>query len=305
MLRSILFRYSAYFWLAVCALGLVAIAGCQPLKVGNGNIASHLRPSNDRNWTADMRVLPNVQLDGDQLTIRNIRNCQYVTENDYIVDHYDRTIRVDEIRSVDFLVVPFKNTPAIAHTMLSFGLVDDSVLCVSAEIRKEIGEKYTTMAGMANQFELIYLVADEKDLIRLRTHHRDADVYVYPTTATAEQSQRLFLDVAQRINKLQMKPEFYNTLTNNCTTSIQRHVNDLSENRIPFGWQVLLPGHSAKYAYDLGLLDNNLEFDELTRLALVNDLSDKYYDAPDFSKQIRQRHQTIARKSSEQATEQR
>jgi hypothetical protein len=204
---------------------------------------------------------------------------------------------VDEIRSVDFLVVPFKNTPAIAHTMLSFGLVDDTVLCVSAEIRREVGEKYTTLSGMANQFELIYVVADERDLIRLRTRHRDADVYIYPTTATAEQAQRLFLDVAQRINKLQMSPEFYNTLTNNCTTSIQRHVNDLSENRIPFGWQVLLPGHSARYAYNLGLLDNNLEFDELTRLAHVNDLVERNYDAPNFSRQIRERHHQIARKS--------
>jgi len=306
MLRSVQIQIPSNPGLMICALALTILAsGCQAVRPGNGNLLGHLRPSNDRKWTADMLVLPIVQLEGDQITVRNIRNCQYVTENDYVVDYYERTIRVEDIRSVDFLVVPFKKTPAIAHTMLSFGLADDSVLCVSAEIRKEVGEEYSAIAGIANQFELIYVVADERDLIRLRTHHRDADVYVYPTTANAEQSQQLFLDVAQRINKLQMKPEFYNTLTNNCTTSIQRHVNDLSRNRVPFGWQVLLPGHSARYAYDLGLLDNSLEFDELTRLAHVNDLSVQHHDAPDFSKQIRLRHQAIARKSTVRPTVQR
>ncbi len=282
----------------LCALAmfLPVSGGCRAIKTGNGKIVDHLRPSNDRTWTADMQLLPNVQFHGDQLTLRNIRNCQYVTENDYIVDHYDRTIAVEDIQTVDFLVVPFRNTPAIAHTMLSFGLRDQSVLCVSAEIRKELGEEYTTLAGMANQFELIYVVADEKDLIRLRTRHRDADVYVYPTTATPGQAQKLFLNVAKRINELQVEPEFYNTLTNNCTTSIQRHVNELSGNRVPFGWQVLLPGHSARYAWELGLLDNRIPFEELTELAHVNDLADRFYDAPDYSQQIRQRHQLIAQR---------
>jgi hypothetical protein len=179
--------------------------------------------------------------------------------------------------------------------MLSFGLADESWLCVSAEIRKEVGEKYSTAKGFANQFELVYVAGDERDLIRLRTRHRDADVYIYPTVATATQAQALFRDVARKINELANEPEFYNTLTNNCTTAIQRHVNSLAPDRVPFGWQVLLPGHAARYAWELGLLDQRVDFDELTRLAHVNDLAEDAYDDPAFSRRIRQRRDQIAR----------
>lgn len=270
-------------------------AGCRTFEPPRGAILDHLRPSNDRRWTPDFARLASVEWNGDEVTVRNIRNCQYVTEDDYVVEWYDRTFPLDDIRSVDFLVVPFRKTPVIAHTMLSFGLADGTWLCVSAEIRKEIGEIYSTIKGFANQFELVYVVGDERDLIRLRTRHRDAEVYVYPTTATAHQAQGLFRNIAARINRLQNQPEFYNTLTNNCTTQIQRHVNELSPDRVPFGWQVLLPGHSARYAWELGLLDNRVDFDQLTRLALVNDLAEAAYDAPDYSRRIRARHEEIAR----------
>lgn len=282
--------------LCAALAGLVMLfSGCTVLQPGRGDLASHLKPSNDRNWTPDFRRLATVDWKGDEVTVRNIRNCEYVTEGDYIVNYYDRTFGLDEIRSVDFLVVPFKNTPAIAHTMLSFGLADETWLCVSAEIRKEVGEKYSTAKGFANQFELVYVAGDERDLIRLRTRHRDADVYIYPTVATATQAQALFRDVARKINELANEPEFYNTLTNNCTTAIQRHVNSLAPDRVPFGWQVLLPGHAARYAWELGLLDQRVDFAELTRLAHVNDLADDAYDDPAFSRLIRQRRDQIAR----------
>jgi hypothetical protein len=142
---------------------------------------------------------------------------------------------------------------------------------------------------------LIYQVADERDLIRLRTRHRDAKVYVYPTVATPEVAQKLFVDVFQRVNQLAVRPEFYNTFANNCTTNIVSHVNELKSNRVPFNWKVLLPGYSAKYAYELGLLDNRLPFDELTKLALVNELADEHFYDPNFSQLIRSRHEDIER----------
>lgn len=267
------------------------MAGCATIRVNN--LADRLAPSNDRDWTRDMLLVTTADVGPDTITIHNIRHCTYVTERDYTVDYSDRTIPLEDIRSVDFIVVPFSNMPAIAHTMLSFEMADGSYLSVSVEIRKERGEEYTPMLGISNQFELIYVVADERDLIRLRTRYRNAQVYIYPTMATAAQAQQLFVDICKRINQLAAKPEFYHTFGNNCTTNIVKHVNDLSENRVPFTWKVLLPGYSDQYAYDLGLLDNRVPFAELKSIALINDLADEHFDEPDFSRRIRSRRMQL------------
>lgn len=280
------FRRSSDWFVLLAASGtlLLLLPACKPLQV-NG-VIDRVIPTNHRQWMADLSQLATAEIHGQEIVIHNIRNCQYVTETDYVMNYYDRTIQLSDLQSVDFIVVPFKNK-AIAHTMLSFGLRDGSYICVSVEIRKELNEEYSPFLGISNQFELIYLVADERDVVRLRTRYRDAEVYVYPTVATPEASQELFLDVMRRANQLALRPEFYHTFTNNCTTNIVSHVNELKPNRVPFAWQVLLPGYSARYAYDLGLLDNRLPFSELSRLARVNDLAEEYYDAPDFSQRIR------------------
>ena len=179
--------------------------------------------------------------------------------------------------------------------MISFGLQDGTYLTVSIEVRKEKGERYNPVLGMGRQFELMYLVGDERDLIRLRTEHRDAEVYIYPSVATPEHAQALFLDVMGRANQLAVNPEFYHSIGNNCTTNLAKHVNEISSKKIKYGWRVLLPGLSAKYAYDLGLLDNRVPFDELTKIALVNDLALEHRDAADFSQKIRARHSREAR----------
>ncbi|MDB2686991.1 DUF4105 domain-containing protein [Mariniblastus sp.] len=241
-----------------------------------------------------MERLPTVAMDAGQVTLRNIRHNTYVSEDDFVVDYFDRQFSLSEIQSVDFIVVPFK-VKQIAHTMVSFGLQDGTYLAVSMEVRKEKGERYNPALGLGRQFELMYLVGDERDLIRLRTEHRNAQVYVYPSVATPEQAQALFLDVMERANHLAANPEFYNTVANNCTTNLAGHVNEISSKKIRYGWRVLLPGLSAKYAYDLGLLDNRIPFEELKEIALVNDLALQHSDAPDFSQKIRARHSRVAR----------
>lgn len=254
-----------------------------------------MQPSNSRDWTAELTVLPYAEVSGDQVTVRNIRDCEYVTANDFVLEHYDRTFAIDDIRSVDFVVVPFGRTTLLAHTILSFGLSDESRIAVSVEIRTEKQEDYSALLGTTNQFELIYVVASEADVIRLRAKHRESDVYVYPTVADARQSQELFLSVMQRVNKLAGQPEFYNTLNNNCTTNIYEHVKQLqgqqsAANTLKYSWQILLPGYSDRYAYDHGLLKTNLSFKETKALAKVNDLAEIHFDDPDFSRKIRARH---------------
>jgi hypothetical protein len=279
----------------------VLAGGCQSVKVPDGNslnqLVDKLRPSNDRDWKPEMATLPYVQASGNgsTMTIKNIRNSKYVTADQYIVQHYDRSIELTDIESADYIVAPFNGAAALAHTMLSFGLIDGSFIVVSVEVRKERDEDYSAVLGLGRKFELMYVVGDEKDLIRIRTGHKDTAVYVYPTVAKPAHAQALFVDIMARVNKLAVEPEFYNTLTNNCTTNIKSHVNRIAGNRLRYDWRVLLPAHSAKYAYDLGLLDQSVPFEDLQSLALVNDLADKYYDAPDFSKRIRGRRATIKR----------
>lgn len=277
-------RMSVVLW------GSLLLCGCSTWRTND--VLDRVVPTNDRPWVADMQRLSTAEIQAEEVVVKNIRNCQYVTANDYVVNYYDRRIRLADLRTVDFIVVPFQ-TKALAHTMLSFGLADGTYLCVSVEIRKELGEEYSPLLGVSNQFELYYLVADERDVIRLRTRYRDAEVYVYPTVATPENTRDLFLDVMRRANQLAMRPEFYHTLTNNCTTNIVEHVNKLQPQRVPFGWQVLLSGNSAKYAYDLGLLDNRLPFEELRELARVKDLANENFETPDFSRRIRARHDEI------------
>jgi hypothetical protein len=279
--------------LLITAVGCFFSAGCSRLNVNT--IGERVKPSNDRDWIAELDVTPFAEFDRDQITLKNIRRNRYLTNDDYVLDHFDRTINIEQIQSVDYIVVPFNNAPQIAHTMLSFGLDDDTYLGVSVEVRREKGEGYSAWRGLTRQLELMYVLADERDLIGVRTSHRESDVYIYPTIATPKQAQALFTSVVTRMNKLAGDPEFYHTLSNNCTTNLKSHVNELRPNRIPYAWKVLLPAHSAEYAYDLGLLDRRIPFKDLQALALVRTESNEHLDNPRFSQLIRAKRDALER----------
>ncbi len=247
-----------------------------------------LVPSNDRDWATDQAVLPTAEFNGRQVTVRNIRNIRYRTIDDFDVHYYDRTFDLDRITSVDFIVVPFNDTPGIAHTMLSFGFDHRDYIGLSVEIRKERGEKYSPIKGFFRQYELMYVLADERDLILKNCLQWRANVYIYRTKAGPDQARKLFVDVLNRVNELAAEPEFYDTLTNNCTTNIRNHINRCFPDRVPYDYRVLLPGYSAELAYDLGLLDTELSFAETQRRARVNYAAYLYRDEPDFSVKIRQ-----------------
>ena len=180
--------------------------------------------------------------------------------------------------------------PAVAHIFLSFHFSGDEYLAISIETRTEKGEGYSTLRGFFRQYELYYVVADEKDVIKLRTNYRKnpiEDVYIYPFTGTKKGAQKLFLEYVEKMNSLQSKPEFYNTLTTNCTTDIWKnsHVND---NRIPFSWKVLASGYVPEYLYENGYLNTQgLTFEELQRKVYVNERANRVKDCENFSYEIR------------------
>jgi hypothetical protein len=244
--------------------------------------------SNERTWASDHALLAHADFHGREVAIHNIRNCSYTTADDYELRYYNKTYDLNKIRSVDFIMVPFADLPQIAHVMLSFGFEDDQYVCVSVEIRREKGEKYSPIAGFFGKYELMYVVGDERDLIQLRSIHRLDDVYVYRTRATPEQARMLFVDMLERANKLTKEPEFYNTVTNNCTTNVVHHINKLWPNRIAYNVQVIMPGYSDRMANTLGLLDTDKSFAETRALARVNRLAYEHRDSPRFSAMIRE-----------------
>ena len=244
-------------------------------------------PSNDRDWSPDQARLSTADFDGHRVHVHNIRNCSYRTADEFTVDYYDKTFDLERLRTADFIMVPFTDYPDGAHTFLSFGFDDDQYVAISVEIRREKGEYYSVPAALMNQFEIMYVVGDERDLIQLRSNVRLENVYMYRASASPAQVRSLFVDMLERANKLAQKPEYYHMLTNNCTTNIMAHINHVSPGRVPYTYEVLLPGHSDRLAYRLGLIAQDESFERAKEKARINRLAYVNRDSPEFSKLIR------------------
>lgn len=252
-----------------------------------------LRPSNHRDWSPDQLVLPSASIDAPFVTIRNIRNFRYRGENDYKAGYYDRRFDLRKLDSMWFVVEPFGRAGA-AHTFVSYGFGNEYV-GISIEIRKEKGESFSPLKGLLRQYELMYVIGDERDLIALRANHRHDVVYLYPIRATPEAMRQMFLEMVSRADRLRTEPEFYNTLTNTCTTNLVRHVNRIAPKRVPLRASIFLPANSDKLAYEIGLIDTTLPFDRMRERSKINDLAAKYADAEDFSLRIRERVAKLSR----------
>lgn len=270
-------------------LAILGLAGCQSAYAPRSlrESTSPNGPSNDRNWIISQKVLPYAKIGKHDIVVRNIRNFDYITERDVIPRYYDRKFKLDDVRAVDLIVTPFPDTPLLAHTMLSFDLGNGNFLAASAEARLEQGEVYSPLAGAAKQFELMYVLADERDVIRLRTEVRQDDVYIYRTKATPRQAQELLIDVLTRANQLREQPEFYDTISNNCTSNIVEHVNKLKSDTIAFDLRTLLPGLSPGLAYDLGLIEAKGSFEETQLKSNATERAIRWSTAADFSERIR------------------
>lgn len=264
-----------------------AVGVSRPWGAGLGPWADAWTPSHHRDWIDEQRLLPYAEFHDGSVTIHNVRNARFFSYRDCLVEYEDRIYDLRKVESVDFLIVPFADNRAIAHTMLSFGFEDGQYLGVSVEVRLEKGEAYNAAIGLMGQFELMYVLADERDLLPVRPKYRGVDVYLYRTTATPAQSRALLIDILKRVNEIYHTPEFYDTLRNNCTTNIVRHINALAPGKVPYDYRVLLPGFADSLAYELGLIDRSLPLEELRRRARITDLILAYEDDPHFSQRIR------------------
>lgn len=242
-------------------------------------------PSNNRNWQPDVALLPWAEIQDNRVTIHNIRNCDYRSETDYTVRHYDKTFDLDKLKTVD-LFLAYWGSPYIAHTMLSFGFGGEGFVCFSIETRKEVGEAYSTVKGFFRQYELTYVVADERDLIGLRTNHRGEQVYLYRLNTSGDLARKVFLCYLQEVNSLKERPEWYNALTSNCTTNIRGHAAPYNPDA-RIDWRIIVNGYIDEMLYERKTVDTSMPFQELKKRSLINELAKGADKSPVFSQLIR------------------
>jgi hypothetical protein len=246
-----------------------------------------LKPSNDGDWLRDVDRLGWAEINGDEVTLHNVRNFDYRTETDYTPRWDTRTVRLSKITGID-LAINYWGSPWIAHPILSFQFSDAPPVCFSIETRKKTGQTYSAIGGLYRQFSLIFIAADERDVIRVRTNYRQGeDIYLYRSTTSPEQARGRFLEYLRSLNAIREHPRWYNAITTNCTTSI-RHQHDVA-NRIPWDWRLLLNGKADELMYEHhAIASAGLPFAELKERAFIDTAAKRADAATDFSDQIRE-----------------
>ncbi len=247
---------------------------------------STIRPSHDRNWRSDVTVMPRASINGNQVKIRGFRNFEYRSLEDYTVRHEEREYDLSHLTSLDFYVSYWAIGP-VGHTFLSFNFDNADPLCISIETRPEVGESFDPIASMFKQYELIYVAGDERDLVGVRTNHRDEDVFLYRIRVPAASARKLLEVYLARINELADQPEFYHLLSNSCTINIVRYANKVGRvGRLNLNH--LLNGFIDQYLYSAGMIETTLPFDELRRTSHINEAANKADGSPDFPRLIRE-----------------
>ena len=251
-----------------------------------------LKPSNNRHWQDDVSRVAWAELgsDGDTVTIHNYRFCEYRAEFDYTCHWLTKAVKLSDLRGLDISITHW-GSAYIAHPIVSFWFGGDDYVATSIETRKEVGEGYSAARGFFRQYELIYLFADERDIVRLRTNFRTGEeVYLYRTVAKPEWSRKLFLEYIRQANQLKEQPEWYNALTRNCTTAIfasMAKIGKLPNGTSRYDWRILLNGKSDEMLYEGGNLAGKLPFPVLKEAVHINDAARQAGGWPNFSRLVR------------------
>jgi len=244
-----------------------------------------IQPSHDRNWRNEVAVMPRATIDGDRVRISGVRDFEFRTRDDFKVRYLEREVQLSHLTGVDFYVSYWKKGP-VGHTFLSFIFDNAPPVSISIETRPEVGEGFDPIASLFKQVELIYVVGEERDIVGLRTNHRDEDVFLYRMRTTPENARRLFLVYLARINQLADRPEFYHLLSNSCTINIIRYANKAGRAG-GFDFRHFLNGFIDGYLYSAGFMNSDLPFDELRSRSHINAAAQAAEQAADFPERIR------------------
>ena len=245
-----------------------------------------IKPTHDGPWRRDVAVMPRAVIDGDRVLLKDVRNFDYRTADDFTVRYEEREVLLSHLTSLDFYISYWMPGP-VAHTFVSFNFDNAPPVSISIEARPEPGRGFEPIASMFKQFGLIYVVADERDVVRLRTNIRHEDVYLYRIVTSPENARHLFLIYLDRINELADRPEFYHLLSNSCTINIVRYARIVGK-PAHFDIRFLVNGYSDRALYRAGFLSPTLPFDELRQRSHINGAAQAADDALDFSQRIRE-----------------
>lgn len=258
------------------------------LLLAYGVLRLSTRATHDRAWRPEQAVLPEVDIRGSLVHVKNVRDFTFTSKTEFTPGYRERTYDVDKLERVWFVLSPFnRDWRGPAHSFLTFGFSDGQYVSVSVEARREAGEVYSTWKGALRQYELMYVIGEERDVIGLRAVTWDVPVHLYPARATPEQVRTLFLAMMKRAQRIEREPAFYNTFSNNCTTNILEPVNAMLEKDIPISLGVLLPGYSDRVALERGLIDTDLPLEEARKRFEINERARAAIHLPDFSERIR------------------
>lgn len=242
-------------------------------------------------WQEQLAVIPTAEFNGDLVTVKNVRNFRYYpTEKDMHPGYYDKTYDLTQIKKVWYVTEPFNENQSAAHTLISFEFNNGDFLAITIEARKTKEQTYSIWKGMLRTYPLVYIAADERDVVLLRANVRKDKVYVYPVKLEKPENSRLILtDMLVRMNELvSTKPAWYNTLFANCTSSIAKHVNKITPGRISkFSWQLWLTASADELALKHGLLDTELSIEQAREKYSINETSERVGDALNYSTEIR------------------
>ena len=231
------------------------------------------RPSNDRNWAEAASRTAHATIDGNLVTIHDIRNFRYHDDGTWTADWYDAVFDLEEIRESYFLLTTFGGIEGIGHVMVSFRFGDDQFIVLSVEIRREEGEEYDPIAGVFRNYELIYVAADERDALALRTHIHQDPTWMIPMNAGPEKTGEFFLDMVQRMTALHHQPEWYNTITSSCSSNLARHYEVINDLRLPPDFRILMPGFSGELLAELDLLPEGVTAQDAVELFRIDELA--------------------------------
>ena len=249
-----------------------------------------LRPSNDRSWVNDNERMATADFNGDEVTIRNVRDFNWRSTRDFDERWIDVKINLDKISKIWFVLEYFDPSKRqMAHTIMSFETEDGERLACSIEVRREKGERYHPIKGMFRQYELIYVWATERDVIGVRTRCRKKSVtHLFEAVVLGPGNERRMLEsYLRRTNKLSEHPEWYNTITNTCTTNIVGHVNEVYPGRVPRAISILLPGLSPKLLHRNNLVKMTGTLEETLEMSIIDERADSWDGLSDFGDWIR------------------
>jgi hypothetical protein len=247
---------------------------------------STIRPSNDRDWAPEYANTPYGELDGDRLVLHNVRNFDYHTETDFTSRWETRTYDLSRITELD-LFMSYWGSPWIAHTILSWRFAEGPPLAISIETRRERTESYSAVRGFFREYEIFYVAADERDLVRLRTNYRGEDVYLYRLRTPPARARALLLDYLKSMNALRTEPAWYNAFTDNCTTSIRTHLKAVG-GLSTLDWRLLANGHADQMLYEQGAIDTELPFPGLKSACSIDEKAKAADQDILFSERIRE-----------------